>query len=56
MKKFWRVGNKVKINVYDGEDRPICQCHNEKDAELIVSAMNAAIEAHNDIIKSIEGR
>ncbi len=36
----WRVGSKVPINVYEG-DRPVCQCHNEQDAERIVDAMNA---------------
>jgi len=36
---MWRVGSKVPLNVYDG-DRPVCQCHNEKDARDIVEAMN----------------
>lgn len=35
----WRVGSKVPLNVYKG-DRPICQCHNEEDAKLIVNIMN----------------
>jgi hypothetical protein len=35
----WRVGEQVPINVYDG-DRPVCQCHNESDAILIVQAVN----------------
>jgi len=39
LKTKWRVGSKVKINVYEG-DRPVCQCHNEKDAAEIVMAMN----------------
>lgn len=37
--KLWRVGSKVKINVYEG-DRPVCQCHSEIDAARIVVAMN----------------
>lgn len=36
---MWRVGNKVPVNVYDG-DRPVCQCHSEDDAKLIVQAVN----------------
>ena len=39
MTPTWRVGNKVPINVYDG-DRPVCQCHNPRDAEMIVRAVN----------------
>lgn len=35
----WRVGSKVPLNVYQG-DRPVCQCHNEADAQQIVEAMN----------------
>ncbi len=35
---MWRVGSKVKINVYDG-DRPVCQCHSERDAMLIAVAV-----------------
>lgn len=38
----WRVGNTVNINVYAGE-RPICQCHNAEDAELIVLAVNLVL-------------
>jgi hypothetical protein len=40
---IWRVGRKVPINVYDGgpSDRPVCQCHTEEDARLIVNAVNA---------------
>ncbi len=37
--KRWRVGAKVKLNVYDG-DRPVCQCHNEQDASRIAAALN----------------
>jgi hypothetical protein len=37
---LWRVGSKVPLNVYEG-DRPVCQCHNEWDAQRIVEAMNA---------------
>lgn len=29
----------MPINIYEG-DRPICQCHNEADAALIVEAVN----------------
>lgn len=36
---YWRVGQKVKLNVYEGE-RPICQCHTEGDAYAIVNAVN----------------
>lgn len=35
----WRIGRKVALNVYDG-DRPVCQCHTVKDAELIAKAVN----------------
>ncbi len=35
----WRVGKKVKLNVYEGS-RPVCQCHNVEDAKRIVEAMN----------------
>lgn len=35
----WRVGEKIKINVYEG-DRPVCQCHHVSDAIRIVMAMN----------------
>jgi hypothetical protein len=35
----WRIGHKVPINVYEG-DRPVCQCHNEADAKLIVKSVN----------------
>ncbi len=34
-----RVGFKIKLNVYLG-DRPLCQCHSEADAALIVTALN----------------
>jgi hypothetical protein len=36
---MWRTGNKVPINVYDG-DRPVCQCQTAMDAKLIVRAVN----------------
>jgi hypothetical protein len=36
----WRVGRKVGLNVYAGE-RPVCQCHTEAEAKLIVEAVNA---------------
>lgn len=39
----WRVGHHILINVYEG-DRPICQCHNEADAALIVEAVNRMSE------------
>jgi hypothetical protein len=38
----WRVGAKVPLNVYDG-DRPVCQCHTNLDAILIVRAMNRVL-------------
>lgn len=37
----WRVGTKVPINVYDSDDRPVCQCQNAAYAETIVKAVNA---------------
>lgn len=40
----WRVGSKVALNVYD-DDRPVCQCHSEDDARLIVEAVNHYINA-----------
>jgi len=43
----WRLGHKVPINVYAG-DRPVCQCHNEEDARLIVEAVNAPLGASAD--------
>lgn len=39
---FWRVGTKVRLNVYEG-DRPICQCHTEEDAARVVRAVNRMI-------------
>jgi hypothetical protein len=30
----WRVGSKVPLNVYEG-DRPVCQCHNPEDVDVI---------------------
>jgi hypothetical protein len=36
---LWRVGHKIPLNVYDG-DRPVCQCHSNEDALLIVRAIN----------------
>jgi hypothetical protein len=36
----WRVGRRVRLNVYDG-DRPVCQCHTEAEARIIVDAVNA---------------
>lgn len=43
-KLFWRVGNKVPLNVYEG-DRPVCQCHHKRDAARIVLAMNKETNA-----------
>lgn len=45
-KPRWRVGNKIPINVYDG-DRPVCQCQTVKDAALIVEAVNVLLDARN---------
>ena len=44
----WRVGHKVPINIYEGDDpgRPICQVHNEEDACRIVDAVNATFARH----------
>lgn len=39
----WRVGNKVPLNVYDG-NRPVCQCQTVPDARLIVAAVNQFLE------------
>ena len=39
----WRVGNQVPVNVYDG-NRPVCQCHDARDAALIVQAVNELLE------------
>jgi hypothetical protein len=36
----WRVGERVPVNVYDDDDRPVCQCHTALDAKLIVKAVN----------------
>ncbi len=45
MPERWRVGRKVPINIYEGENpgRPICQVHNEEDARRIVGAVNATL-------------
>jgi hypothetical protein len=45
----WRTGHKVPINVYEGSNpgRPVCQCHNEEDAALIVEAVNRLLESGN---------
>lgn len=40
----WRIGARVRLNVYDG-DRPVCQCHNEEDAARIVDALNSSNSA-----------
>lgn len=40
----WRVGSKIRINVYDG-DRPVCQCQTALDAKLIVLAVNALLDS-----------
>lgn len=40
---MWRVGNKVPLNVYEG-DRPVCQCHNAEDAQRIVAAFQSSKE------------
>ena len=36
---MWRVGKKIKINVYE-DDKPICQCHDAETALHIVQVMN----------------
>lgn len=36
----WRVGSRVRVNVYNEFGEPVCQCHNEQQAELIVIAVN----------------
>lgn len=54
----WRVGNKVPVNVYDG-DRPVCQCQTALDAKRIVRAVN--LDTHPlfqdaiDLIREAEG-
>lgn len=35
----WRTGNKVKLNVYEG-DRPAFQCHTPEEAARIVALLN----------------
>jgi len=42
----WRVGSKVPINVYAG-NRPVCQCHNKRDALRIVEAVNRRLKKKN---------
>jgi hypothetical protein len=39
----WRIGRKVRQNVYDDRDNPVCQCHTEFHAALIVNAVNALV-------------
>ncbi len=36
----WRVGSKVRLNVYDGGGVAVCQCHDEVTAQYIVDAVN----------------
>jgi hypothetical protein len=48
----WRVGSKVKLNVYEG-DRPVCQCHSFIDADLIVTAMNRQEPAINATLENV---
>ena len=46
----WRVGSKNTLNVYRGgsdkdpRQSSVCQCHNEQDAALIVTAVNVLRE------------
>jgi hypothetical protein len=40
----WRVGTKIPINVYIGEDIPVCQCQTAYYARLIVAAVNEYLE------------
>ncbi len=49
----WRVGSKVPLNVYEG-DRPVCQCHTEKDAARLVKAMNAIPRAEDITMEELE--
>jgi hypothetical protein len=42
---LWRLGNKIRVNVYAG-DRPVCQCHSEIDAQVIVKAVNSFLCIH----------
>jgi predicted transcriptional regulator YheO len=54
----WRVGEKIPINVYDG-DRPVCQCHTAIDARRIVQAVNALLEnlpVERETLKAIAHR
>ena len=39
---YWRVGAKVPLNVYQG-DQPVCQCHTKEDAYRIVAAVNGVM-------------
>ena len=36
----WRVGTRVRLNVYDGVGNPICQCHSEESAAFLVDCVN----------------
>ncbi len=47
---LWRIGAKVKLNVYEG-DRPVCQCHTEADAKAIVDAVNASLLDDPEVYK-----
>lgn len=50
----WRLGSQVALNVYDG-DRPVCQCHNEHDAKLMVFAVNLVKRKHAEMkAKAVE--
>lgn len=40
----WRVGSKIKLNVYDELGHPVCQCQNEAQSARIVAAINESAE------------
>lgn len=52
---MWRVGNKIKLNVYK-DDRPVCQCHNATDALDIVETMERieCQEAQREVIVKLK--
>jgi hypothetical protein len=45
--KPWRIGSKVPLNVYE-QERPVCQCHSEDDAQTIVEAVNRNLRSSVD--------
>ena len=50
---LWRVGSKVKFNVYSGddsgEDNIVCMCRTQQQAKLIVESVNMALVARSAV-------